>query len=67
MTLTMSDFNGDNLLNIFKQLNIQLLNVSPNVVKGWFDTDENSMKNLLKWMCASLSSEIFVSPLEAAE
>lgn len=63
----MSDFDGDHLLNIFKELNVQLLNVSPNAVKGWFDTDDKNMKNLLNWMCTSLSNENFVSPLEAAE
>lgn len=67
MIAAMADFNGDDLINIFKQLNVQLLTVSPNVVKGWFDTDANNMRNLLKWMCTSLSSENFVSPLEATE
>lgn len=64
---TMSAFNGDNLLNVFKDLHVQLLNLSPNVIKGWFDTDDDNMKSLLKWMCTALSSDNFLSPLENAE
>lgn len=63
----MSDFNGDHLLKIFGDLNVQLFNLSPNVVMGWFDTDEQSMKYLLRWMFNSLSSENVVSPLEHDE
>lgn len=67
MTSAMFDFSGDDLLNVFQDLNVQLLNLNPNVVKGWFDTDDPNMKNLLKWMCSSLSTDVFVSPLENAE
>lgn len=63
----MADLNGDHLLNTFKDLNVQLLNLSPNVIKGWFDTDDKNMKYLLKWMCTSLSAANCVSPLETAE
>lgn len=62
----MSDLTGENLLNIFNDLNIQF-SLNPNVVRGWFDTDDNSVKKLLKWMCTSLSMDNFVSPLEHNE
>lgn len=67
MTATMFDCNGDILLKVFQDINVQLLNLNPNAVKGWFDTDDPNIKNLLKWMCTSLSNEVFVSPLENAE
>lgn len=64
---TMSDYSGEDLLKVFSELNISLLNVSPNVIKGWFDTDDKDLKRLLTWMCISLSKENYLSPLEYAE
>lgn len=63
----MSDYNGEDLLKILSDLNIPLLNVSPNVIKAWFDTDDKDLKRLLTWMCTSLSKENYVSPLENEE
>nr|XP_023022170.1 MAR-binding filament-like protein 1-1 [Leptinotarsa decemlineata] len=63
----MSDFNGEDLLKVFKDLDVQLLNLNRNVVMGWFDTDDKNMKNLLNWMCTSLSVQNYVSPLENGE
>ncbi|KAJ8955662.1 hypothetical protein NQ317_011251, partial [Molorchus minor] len=63
----MSDYSGEDLLNIFNDLAIRLLNLNPNVVKAWFDTDDKNMKSLLTWMCTSLSKKNYISPLEYAE
>lgn len=63
----MTDFNEDCLLRVFKELDVQLLHLNPNVVKAWFDTDDKNMKNLLNWMCGSLSKKNYVSPLEMTE
>ncbi|KAJ8924466.1 hypothetical protein NQ315_007263 [Exocentrus adspersus] len=63
----MCDYCGEDLLKVFKDLNVSLLNLNPNVIKAWFDTDDTALQNLLAWMCASLSKENFVPPLESAE
>ncbi|CAH1996924.1 unnamed protein product [Acanthoscelides obtectus] len=58
---------GEDLLDVFKALNINLLNVNPNTIRAWFDTDDKNMKSLLEWMCTSLSAKNYVSPLEYDE
>ncbi|XP_072395587.1 uncharacterized protein [Diabrotica undecimpunctata] len=63
----MSGFSGEDLLKVFKELDIQLLHLNPNVVKAWFDTDDNDMKNLLNWMCVSLSKGNYISHQEVSE
>ncbi|CAH1155470.1 unnamed protein product [Phaedon cochleariae] len=63
----MEDFNGDDILKVFSELDVKLLNLHPNVIRGWFDTDDENMKNLLSWMCLSLSKENYLSPLETSE
>ncbi|XP_044764320.1 uncharacterized protein LOC123320894 [Coccinella septempunctata] len=60
-------YNGDHLLVIFKDLNINLGGLDPNVVRAWFDTDDQDMKNLLNFMCSGLSRENIVSAQEFAE
>ena len=63
----MEVFTGHDLLEAFKDLNIDLRTLNPNVIKAWFDTDCKSTKNLLNLMCYSLSKANYVSPLEQAE
>ncbi|XP_076268506.1 uncharacterized protein LOC143201380 [Rhynchophorus ferrugineus] len=60
-------YNGEDLLNVFKDLNIDIRELNPNVIKAWFDTDCKNTLNLLQWMCYSLSNVNYVSPLEKAE
>lgn len=63
----MSDLREDDLLRVFSELNVKLCNINPNVVRAWFDADDSNVKNLLNWMCASLSKHNYISPLEIAE
>lgn len=63
----MNNYTGDDLLNTFKSLDIDLRNLSPNVIKAWFDTDCKDTQQLLNWMCFSLSDVNYVPPLERAE
>lgn len=63
----MDSVSGEDLLKVFKEVNVQLLHLNPNIIKGWFDTDDNNMKHLLCWMCASLSRQNYISPLEKQE
>lgn len=65
--IKMCDVNEDNLLTIFNELDVQLLNLDNNVIKGWFDTDDVNMKYLLHWICRSFSKENLVHHLEYSE
>nr|CAI5829143.1 unnamed protein product [Callosobruchus analis] len=58
---------GDELLEVFKTLKINLSNIKPDVIRAWFDTDDEKMKNLLEWLCTSLSVKNYISPLEYDE
>nr|CAH7721948.1 unnamed protein product [Callosobruchus chinensis] len=58
---------GEELLEVFKTLKINLLNIKPNAIRAWFDTDDKNMKNLLEWLCTSFSAKNYMSPLEYDE
>ncbi|CAG9854025.1 unnamed protein product [Phyllotreta striolata] len=60
----MGDNSGERLLKVFDELNIDLLNLNRNVVKAWFDADNENQKELMNWMCTSLSQKNYVSPLD---
>ncbi|XP_057665845.1 uncharacterized protein LOC130899713 [Diorhabda carinulata] len=66
MDLT-SNMREDDLLRVLNELNVKLCNLNPNVVKAWFDLDDANVKDLLNWMCTSLSKHNYISPLEIAE
>ncbi|CAH0552163.1 unnamed protein product [Brassicogethes aeneus] len=63
----MKEYTGDDLLLVFEDLNIQLGDVSPNAVRAWFDNNEEDMKEMLNWMCSSLSKENHISSQEYLE
>ncbi|KAL3271073.1 hypothetical protein HHI36_021572 [Cryptolaemus montrouzieri] len=60
-------YNGDDLLQVFKVLNIDLGNLNANVVRAWFDTEDENMLNFLNFMCSSISKENVLSALELQE
>ncbi|XP_060536250.1 uncharacterized protein LOC132708136 [Cylas formicarius] len=62
----MSCYSGADLLKVFDNLKIDLGNLNPNVIKGWFDTDCKDTIALLNWMCC-FSEKNYVAALEQAE
>lgn len=63
----MCENTGETLLNVFKTFNIELGNLNPAVIHGWFDTDCPDMKNLLNWLCSSLSKANYVPAQQLQE
>lgn len=55
------------LLQVFKDLHIEMGEVSSNVIEAWFDTHDTALNDLLNWMCSSLSASNFVTMQEQAE
>lgn len=63
----MTEFNGSHLINLFKELNVEIGHLNPAVIHGWFDTDCPDTRKLLNWMCSSLSKENYVSAQQIQE
>lgn len=67
---TMADcikYDGDYLLKKFKELNINVGGLDPNVVRAWFDTDDQDIINFLNYVCSGLSKKNVVLSHEIAE
>ncbi|XP_045467406.1 uncharacterized protein LOC123675893 [Harmonia axyridis] len=60
-------YNGDHLLKIFGDLQIDLGDLNPNVVRAWFDTDDQDMIYLLNFMCSALSRKNILLAQELTE
>ncbi|XP_008196265.3 uncharacterized protein LOC103313822 isoform X2 [Tribolium castaneum] len=55
---------GDELITLFAKLNVRIGDLEPRVIKAWFDTD---CKDLLEWICASITEDCYISPQEEHE
>ncbi|XP_044263853.1 uncharacterized protein LOC123010795 [Tribolium madens] len=55
---------GVELIALFEKLNVRTGKLKPSVIKAWFDTD---CKDLLQWICTSITEDCYVSPQEECE